>query len=142
MLSAVILRNECVTDCIPVCIEFPQIPFFEGRGVECRETINKVNDSESARAQQHHQRSRVLCVYEGIAHAWHLWKRCDGRRKSPTINSHRRLAELLSRYDSASYSRTLAWLRSTLCCDQQQCVSREVAPSPVDTLMLPQKWAL
>ena len=27
---------------------------------------------------------------------------------------YRRLAELLSRHDSASYSRTLAWLRSTL----------------------------
>ena len=42
MLSAVILRNEYVTDYIPVwtffCIEFPQTLFFEGRGVGRRET--------------------------------------------------------------------------------------------------------
>ena len=35
-----------------------------------------------------------------------------------------------------------AALFPSLCCIQQQCVFGEVAPSLIDTLMLPRKWAL
>ena len=63
------------------------------------------------------------------------------------VTFYRRLAELLSKRNTMTYSSTLAWLCyllpfSLLRSATTVCASREAVPSLTDHLMLPRNWAL